>query len=163
MIKDLANQFGVSIFIETGTFKGYMLQGLMPYFARLYSVEIYEPLYAKALQIFKKYPKVRLILGDSAEQVPLLLKELSEPALFWLDGHYSGEGTGTAQEHSPILAELNNIFSHRVKNHILLIDDARFFTGKDGYPTLEALEKFVKENSTYQHFSVNDDLILIHA
>lgn len=163
VIKDLSRKSSLTTFVETGTYKGYMIQGLLPYFKKLYSIEIYQPLYEKAKKLFANQSKVNLILGDSADKIPELMNQLEESALFWLDGHYSGEGTGTATEHSPIMQELKPIFEHTIKNHVLLIDDARFFNGKDGYPTIEELEKFTKENSHYSHFSVKDDLILIQT
>ena len=55
--------------------------------------------------------------------------------LFWLDGHYSGEGTGGCDEVCPIIAELRLIAQSKRKDHCILIDDARLFIGEDGYPT----------------------------
>jgi hypothetical protein len=49
--------------------------------------------------------------------------------LFWLDGHFCGGVSAHGDKGTPILEELNLILSHRVKEHVILIDDARLFNG----------------------------------
>ena len=60
---------------------------------------------------------------------------------FWLDGHFSGQGTfGNIENASPILFELQDIFSWQEASPdnqaFIAVDDARLFTGKDGYPSI---------------------------
>ena len=74
--------------------------------------------------------------------LPETLKRISEPCLFWLDAHYSGANTAKGDKFSPIMEEVLPILDHKVRNHVILIDDAREFTGKDGYPEIV---KFTQE------------------
>jgi len=70
-----------------------------------------------------------------------MLQDSSGRILFWLDGHYSGEGTACGDQVSPILQELDLIKAHPRRDHCILIDDSRLFTGVDGYPTLKATKR----------------------
>jgi hypothetical protein len=72
-----------------------------------------------------------------------VLRDLREPALFWLDGHYSGGFTGMGAKETPIVEEVEAIFAHEQKGHVLLIDDARCFGTLPDYPTLEAFREKV--------------------
>src|SRR3990167_3220711 len=65
--------------------------------------------------------------------------------LFWLDAHYSGTGTARGRKDTPIARELKAILTHRVRNHIIIIDDARLFNGQNSYPKLTWLRKLIKE------------------
>jgi hypothetical protein len=128
----------IKTLVETGTQAGATLAATLPYFDRLFSIEIYEPSVAAARKRFAAYPKVTIIHGDSATALPALVKTISEPILFWLDGHYSGKGTGMGADHSPIVSEIAHILELRSPGRdAIIIDDARLFVGRDGYPPLE--------------------------
>ncbi|HUO93206.1 MAG TPA: hypothetical protein VMU22_09805 [Rhizomicrobium sp.] len=142
-ILTVAQLFGLKKLVETGTQAGATLAATMHHFDELYSIEIYEPSVVAARKRFADHPKVKIIHGDSATALPEVVKQIDDPILFWLDGHYSGEGTGMGEDHSPILEEIRHILDLRpVGRDAIIIDDARLFIGKDGYPPLDA---FVKE------------------
>ena len=101
------------------------------------------------------------MLGDSGALIRDVLAGLDEPALFWLDAHYSGTGTARGIEDSPILGELDSILSHRIRDHIVIVDDAREFIGENGYPTIRHLARFVESRGYY--IRVRDDLIRLYA
>lgn len=90
----------------------------------------------------------------------VILRKITKPTLFWLDAHYSGDGTARGTKDTPIAKELQSIFDHSVKNHVILIDDARDFENDPSYPSLEKLEQFVHSNSEYK-MSVENDMILL--
>src|ERR1700678_2682124 len=90
----VAELFGIKTLVETGTQAGATLAATLPYFDRLYSIEIYEPAVLAARKRFAGDPKVTIVHGDSATALPALVTTIAEPILFWLDGHYSGKGTG---------------------------------------------------------------------
>lgn len=134
----VAELYGLKTLVETGTQAGATLAATAAYFDRLYSIEIYPPSVVAARQRFASLPKITIIEGDSATALPELVKTISEPILFWLDGHYSGKGTGMGEEHSPIVAEIAHILKLRPAGRdAIVIDDARLFVGKDGYPPIE--------------------------
>ena len=110
----------------------------------------------------KRYPKIQIVQGDSGEKLPEVLHHISEPILFWLDGHYSGGFTARAALDTPVADELRTIFAHPVKNHIILIDDARLFNGTDDYPTIEELEMLVHSFRPDYQISVRHDVIRAH-
>lgn len=50
---------------------------------------------------------------------------------FWLDGHYSGHGTGFDGSYCPVMHELDQIARHHINTHTILIDDRRLFGRTD--------------------------------
>ena len=117
-----------------------MIQAVKGDFKHIYSVELSEQLYQQAQLRFQNDHHVTLIHGDSGKVIRENLKQIQKPCLFWLDAHYSGGITSTGNKHSPIIEEINTILGHSIKNHVILIDDARMFAGKDGYPELSELK-----------------------
>lgn len=157
---DLAQRYELSILVETGTFMGDMIYALYPYFKKLYSIELSEHYHQQATRRFALVKKVNLILGDSAEKLNIIVPQLEQPALFWLDGHYSGGDTALGAKECPVYEELAAIFSS-TENHIIVIDDARLFVGKNDYPTLEALRSFVLQHWPEASISIENDSIRI--
>jgi hypothetical protein len=134
-IIDLQKSFKYDCFIESGTFYGSMISAIKQYFKRVYSVEIYEPLAINNIRYFNTVKNVTVIFGDSATKIEdILNQELNKTFLFWLDGHYSGNGTGIGKEFSPILMELTSILSKDIIEFSIIIDDWRLFDGID-YPS----------------------------
>jgi hypothetical protein len=160
IIREYGEHFGLKVFFETGTYRGDMVAALLNSFEEIYSIEIFEPNYNKAASEFVPYHHVHILLGDSAEVMPKILPHLNKPVLFWLDGHYSGEGTGRSEQETPIVNELYHIFQMVKERNVILIDDARMFTGMDGYPTINEVRTMAFENG-YTDFEVLDDIIRI--
>lgn len=66
--------------------------------------------------------------------------EDKERILFFLDGHYSGGGTGMGRESMSNSGKMNIIFSKLTgKYFVILIDDARCFIGEHSYSELNRL------------------------
>ena len=131
-------------------------------FKTIYSIELSDSLMEKARHRFRGYPHINILHGDSGELLPELLSDIRTQCLFWLDGHYSAGVTARASVDTPIVNELMTIFDHKIKNHVILIDDARLFNGTEDYPTIEELrELFAKKRPDYQ-FSVVNDVIRAH-
>ena len=63
--------------------------------------------------------------------------------------------------HTPIIQELDAIFTLS-PNSVVLIDDARCFIGKDGYPTLPQLREYVVQKMPHWVFEVKGDVVRIH-
>jgi hypothetical protein len=137
-------QSGYQVLIETGTYLGDMLFAQRDRFRKLYSIELSEALFAKARKRFKKRPHIQLVQGDSGTKIREILSGLDEPAIFWLDGHYSGGITALGDKKSPIEEELSHISARNTFQHLILIDDARGFDGADGYPTIPQMEEITR-------------------
>ena len=131
---------GLRVFVETGTLYGDTVAYLRPWCAEVHSIELSRDLFERAKARFSNDKAIHIWHGDSSEVLPEILHSLTEPALFWLDGHYSGEGTARGKEDTPILRELIHITKHPLKtSHYIVIDDARLFDGTNGYPQYEEL------------------------
>ena len=160
-IKELANKFNAQIFVETGTYQGDMIYAMRDVFKQLYSVELGEELCKKAQKRFKSLKHIQIFQGDSADVLPSIMKLLKERCLFWLDGHYSAGITALGDKETPIYSELNTIFNAEDFGHVILIDDARCFIGKNDYPKLLELKEFVKSKKSSLSFNVENDIIQI--
>jgi len=148
IIRAYIKRFNLIRFVETGTYKGDTLGYIAQSGIDCLSIELSENLFSMAKQRFKHYRNVTLIHGDSGQKLIEILQTIDEPALFWLDGHQMGGGV-RGDLITPISLELNAILEHRIKNHVILIDDARLFDGNYDYPCLEDLVRTVQSNNKY--------------
>lgn len=161
IIKEYADKFDVKIFVETGTFMGDTVWALRKKFKKMFTIEIDDKLYIRAKENFSKFSHIEVIHGDSGEKIGSILENLDERVLFWLDGHYSAGITSKGSLDTPIKKELDEILNHSVKNHILLIDDARCFDGTNDYPTIEELDLIIKQKNKKYVMEIEDDIIRI--
>jgi hypothetical protein len=67
--------------------------------------------------------------------------------------------TAKGERNTPIEKELD-IILHSSISPIILIDDARLFTGKDDYPSISVIKKQVKNAG--KNFLVSVDTDIIH-
>lgn len=159
ILSSYLRRFSIKQFVETGTHLGDTLAHIADDKAvKCTSIELADDYFSKATRRFASYPNVNLLHGDSELLLPVYVQELHEPVLFWLDGHYSGGTTGKGTADTPISIELAAILDSPIKNHIILIDDARCFTGANGYPCLDVLIKTVREQGNYDA-EVSTDVI----
>ena len=163
IVREYARRFDTHILVETGTYFGEMIDATKHLFASIYSVELDETLCEKARKRFAKFHHISVICGDSGELLPDILSDIGEPAVFWLDAHYSGGVTAKADLDTPIVQELRSILSHPVVGHIILVDDARCFDGQSDYPTLEQVRELVAQYHPTWSFELCDDIIRIHG
>lgn len=146
-IVTLAKKQKFESFVETGTYRGDMLERISKKTSvnRILSIELDERLATEARFRFQKDSKIEIVQGDSGKVLAHIMPGLPQPALFWLDGHYSGGVTALGTTTTPIFAELQAIDSAKRNADVILIDDIRLFNGDDGYPTLEELTDFIHE------------------
>jgi len=143
LVRQRAKTYGLKVFVETGTLFGDMTYAMRHHFNELITIELDDYLYHRATRRFRNIPRVRLLHGDSGVQIVEALRSIHQPALFWLDAHYSGGITARGDEMTPVFSEIRHILAHQVSNHVIVVDDARLFDGTDGYPTFRALQDFV--------------------
>lgn len=151
---------GLKTFIETGTFKGDTLASVAETGIRSISVELSPEYFDRANQRFAGVHNVELHHGDAGDVLPRIVATLLEPALFWLDGHYSAGETAHGILASPVSAEVRSILDSPVKGHVMLIDDANEFTGAGGYPELGKFLTAIAETGRYRT-TVNANIIII--
>ena len=162
VVKTYAKNFLISIFVETGTYEGEMVNAIRKIFETIYSIELDYELYNSAKEKFSKYNQISIIQGDSSKILPLILSKIDQPCLFWLDAHYSGGFTSKGEIETPILTELSHILNNSKFDHVILIDDARCFIGLNDYPTLKELKKLISKKRPNYSFIVKEDIIRIH-
>ena len=146
--------------IETGTYKGEMIEATKNIFDRIVSIEIDRELYLNATKKFAENPKIKIIEGDSGIVLSSVLRSIGDDCLFWLDGHYSGAGTSKSDINTPIIKELTCIFENYPGRYVILIDDARCFDGTSDYPDINLIKKMAMERNL--KFDVKTDIIRIY-
>lgn len=126
-LADLLRQFPNPVFVETGTFSGYGLwEALQAGFSEIIGIELDPDLYQMCARRFGYNPQIKLYCGDSGDLLYDVLRGCPHPITFFLDAHYSGEGTAKGKTNTPILYELDAI--HKLAGrHTILIDDANQF------------------------------------
>lgn len=156
-IRYFQSRFQLHCFVESGTFHGQTVAAVANRFDRVLSIELDDKLWENAAQRFSSWPQVTIMHGDSGKVLVRELAKFDGPCLFWLDGHYSGGITAKAEQNTPILAELEAISHHMNLCHVILIDDARLFDGRDDYPTHdEIVDKLMTLNPEYTVRVVDD-------
>lgn len=126
------NKYPNNIFIETGSYIGDGIQqALDAGFSKVISIELSEKYYKISKERFIDNPNVEVVLGDSYQVLPDVLKDINEPITFWLDGHNSGDDTGYGEFMVPLIQELDAIKEHIIKTHTILIDDMRLWPDVD--------------------------------
>jgi hypothetical protein len=127
-IKPFVDEYGIKVFIETGTAGGDSVRKAANIFEHCHTIELIEG------RPDGEFPEnVFLHYGDSGEK----LKEVAKPykgqrVLFWLDAHWSEnyESTDKSKE-CPLIREIQAIKGH---DALVLIDDARLFLGPHPWP-----------------------------
>ena len=160
VLRQYASAYRLRILVETGTQHGHMLAVLRKDFSRLYSVELDPVCYEKARRRFRSDHHIELFCGDSADLLPEILVRLHEPALFWLDGHYNPNQAPSGEHVSPILAELAHLLTAPRLGHVIIIDDARLFNVRYGYPPLSEVLSMIERDGGWNVLIQDDSLRL---
>jgi hypothetical protein len=133
LLRREARRIGATAFVETGTYMGDSLWTFRKEFTSLQSIEVQPDLAKIAALRFRAWSHIRIIPGDSAEQLAKLVGSEMPTTLFWLDGHYSAGITGKGETDCPIDMEIAAL--ERAKGRFsILIDDARLFGTDPSYP-----------------------------
>jgi len=162
LISNFQKKYTYNYFIETGTYRGDMVEIQKYNFKNIFSIELDNDLYIKAKDRFRKNDNIKIFNGDSGNILPIVLKNINESAIFWLDGHYSDGITAKGNLNCPIFNELKAIFDMKnTLEHIILIDDARHFIGENDYPTIHELNDYILNKNLNYILLVEDDIIRI--
>ena len=160
MLKRIQKIFQYDYFVETGTYYGGTPEKLRSYFKHIWTIELDDKLFTEAQQRLCQYNNIECIHGDSGVVLRSLIKKIDKPAIFFLDGHYSGSGTG--QSENPIVKELEAIGRSPVKTHVIVIDDASSFNIKEsGIALSEVIRRIEEINRDYKIYFDYDMLFAI--
>lgn len=132
-------------FVETGTHTGRSIeQALAAGFKTIHSIELNNKLAHWTTSRFKDHSNVHVWQGDSGSILYSVIKDIEEPATFWLDANSCVHNMNG--ENTPLLRELDEIKRHHIKNHTLLIDDMQCAgTRIFDYITKESIIAKIKE------------------
>ncbi len=122
----LKNEYNLPTFVETGTWKGDTSVWASQHFQNVFTVEFAKHIYESTSGIYSHVKNIEFLWGHTKEQLKLVVPQLKEPALFWLDAHWMGGGTAGENDECPLLEELE-IINNSECEHFILIDDARLF------------------------------------
>lgn len=115
------------VFVETGTFRGGTTLWAAKHFKEVITIEL-RPELSRLLRKLQTFQRISVFsLAITAKLLPAVISQVTQPAVFWLDGHYCGPGTGDELAECPIIAELQALIT--ANKPIILIDDARSFSG----------------------------------
>lgn len=161
MLKKYCHLFNLKVLVETGTYFGDMVESMKHEVDKIYSVELSRKLFEKASNRFSADEHIEIINGDGGEKLPQIMQQLDQPALFWLDGHYSAGFTAKGESDTSILRELVAIFEAPNLDHVVIIDDARCFGSDAGYPTIDEIKKYVLSQRPDAQILIENDSIII--
>jgi hypothetical protein len=159
VVREYGERFGLRILVETGTYYGEMIAAMRTRFDQIYSIEFVTALAERATRKFSRDVQIRIFCGDSRVVMPDVLALLNGPALFWLDAGYYG-WVGVRSNEQRLSAELEMILSHSYP-HMILLDDARGLTGKDGIPSVEDVRAYVESKFPERSVEVKYDIMRI--
>ncbi len=150
------------VFVESGTSHGDGTYAILPHVDEVHTIEAYEPCYDFAADRFNGESAVNIYFGDSGKVLPDLLPELENcSVVFWLDAHYSGDGTAMLDKETPIVAELEAISNVSNLNHAIVIDDARGFGEWNDYPSIDWMKRYCEEAFPHHKFFLEGDEIFL--
>jgi hypothetical protein len=158
-VKKYQKKYKTKMLIETGTFLGGMIDAQRRNFREIHTIELMNKYYNDAVHKFKNYKHIHCYKGDSSKVLWDIMPRIKGKALLWLDGHYSIDIFARGDKDCPVLEELEAIFSNDLK-HIILIDDARDFTGIGDYPTVQQVKDFILSKNPKYDIRVENDIIV---
>ncbi|MEO1991329.1 MAG: hypothetical protein ABGW78_05290 [Pirellulales bacterium] len=146
-----------STWIETGTYTGDTTAFIGRLASSVISIEPDPVLAHRALRRFQENHKITVYEGTSEAVLPEVLQSVSGDVTFWLDGHWSGEGTYQGVNDTPIHSECQLIASRlsKLENVSIMIDDVRCFEPTQTlfrhYPERQFLVEWARENALSWH------------
>jgi hypothetical protein len=125
IIELLSNSYGVSTFIETGTYLGDTAAWASKRFDRVITIEGSPEIQRSALEKHGHNRNITFVLGNSRDVLEKALADVDDLSIIWLDAHWMPGAFG-AEAECPIIAEIEAI-NRSSHEHFILIDDARLF------------------------------------
>lgn len=165
LVLALARSLSISVFVETGTYRGDTAAWAEEHFASVVTIELSPEFHAAASARFRTQPRIRTLQGNSEDVLAQLLPSLNAPAVFWLDAHWSGLDTAGREAECPLLAEIG-VINESAYPHVILVDDARLFMAPpplphraEQWPDLEATVRILGQDGR-RHVAMVDDVFV---
>jgi hypothetical protein len=162
----VARELGIRTFVETGTYLGRTAKWAKRHFEHVVTIEAARALYDR-VQPRLAAGGIDARFGSSENVLPEVVARLSGPALFWLDGHWSGGATFGEASQCPIMEELEAVLRHSPE-HLIFIDDARLFLApppppcdEQQWPSIFVIREHVNKISPTSWIGTFDDIIVV--
>lgn len=136
-IQSYKDRYNLTYFIETGTLYGDSVAHAAQFdFEKIFSFEVYKPLYEKSKERFINDQRIVILNEDSGKGIENLNTQVKGNALFFLDAHFPGADAGYTQYNEeknndtkmPLLNELKGILNRASEyKDVIIIDDYRIF------------------------------------
>ena len=169
LILALQERMGLGDFVETGTFRGDTAAWAAGHFSRVATIELSPVYHAAALVRFQSQPNVRALQGNSGAMLRQVVGDLTAPALFWLDAHWSGLDTAGREAECPLLDEVS-VVNSSTATHAILVDDARLFCAPpprphraEQWPGLAATVSALSDGGRRQVVLLDDVFVAVPA
>lgn len=161
MALEMRERYGLSTFVETGTWKGDSAVWAAGVFDKVTTVELSPVFYQKSKERLDGLPNVSLYQGDSRLLMIEICRKLRRPTLFWLDAHWTGD-MGIEDENGPcpVMYEIDAINRLMKATHVIMVDDHRLFPSKsNGWPSADLVVASL-EHRGHRSVSITDDVFL---
>ncbi len=166
LMLELKHRYELSDFIETGTYHGGTAAWAASHFDNVTSIEYSREIYEEAVGKHGNIQNINFIFGDSRSALKTIVAELTRPAIFWLDSHWSGGKTYGENDECPLIEEIRAINVSK-SPHFLFIDDARLFTSppplphrKEQWPSIDEIIEALKSGNHKYYIVVIEDVII---
>lgn len=130
-IKSRTGYGAIAVFIETGTLKAETAVKMCAVFDICHTIEGSKELYDEAQKNYGG-SRIHFHYGSSPEKLKVVIQDLDEPAVFFLDAHaYKSNLNIYTQDPAPLLRELEVLKDRKDYMDIIIIDDYRCFGVKN--------------------------------
>ena len=165
LLRFMQREFGLDVFIETGTYRGDTAVWASQHFKTVHTIEFSKELFDETAEKYRCRENIHFIYGNSPEKLAEIVRQLDAPAVFWLDAHHCSSNTAGRGLRAPVLEELDAIALSK-EHHFILIDDARLFLAPppdphslDEYPDICTLLGRINRLKKY-YILIYDDVII---
>ena len=177
-LKEMKSVFKCDAFLETGTYDGKTAQTAALIFNEVHTVELEYHLFQNTNVFLSTLANVKTYHDSSPEMIKSVAPSIKGRILFWLDAHYSGEGTAMSNNNpyspdaiTPICDELKAIKECGLTDCVILIDDIRGFgstingieyLGCWAYPSIQEVCDLGKQINHNFSFALLGDTLLMY-
>lgn len=165
-IRWLRDRAKVDTFVESGTFKGVTASWAADLFDRVITIELSPEIHKETSARLSSRANISFRQGHTGSVLAEILPNMREPAIFWLDAHWSGLNTAGREEECPLLGELA-LLNETPVSHFILIDDARLFTAPPPlphqaakWPTIWKIHEVLQQGSFHRFVIIQRDVII---
>lgn len=162
----LQRDHGYDHFIETGTFYGQAASWAAEHFSRVTTIELAREIYEQTSQNLAHITNIDFVYGDTRAILRGRVPQLTQPAVFWLDAHWSVGRTYGDGDECPVMDEID-IIVNAAPGHILLIDDVHMFLAPpppphhvEQWPTITDVLTGLAQDTTDRYTVIFNNVII---